>query len=779
MLATPPIHAPLQPLVFPPPGASPSETPAPPPPAASVEPAISAATSAPHRHAAAARAALEVVQRLSDQVDLPPDGGEPDDADEQDGGIIANLERHGWVYQETTSGIRIFHSLSQDEPAPLHRSQSGSALSSAARSAFPPRRSGFSSSQLGVSRGAGAPGSGGLRADEALPYFRGEGWIEGSWRREDVAATITSQGAQSVWDTRTDPTKSKIVAHLSETDSLVHAVTRNALGTARDISLLSSTANDERPGKSNVTYVLTCSVDDPLIPRSGARTTVHVNAFTLRSLAQPPDFEPPSEPLGPLPDASPPTRPSHRRTRSALSVMQPGSGQMNPIPLPPLPAPPSESGSPRQRPQLLASATHVGTLSTPNTSSLHPVPPPLFHTVSSYTSAGSSYAQSSLADTAGPYPAYPFGGPSAPGLPPPKRPSLPRPAYQGPGLAVSMVVRASAGANIPQSTVNQLSVHLPLNIAAIGRFLGTHGFAAHIVRTRWLHVREEDYDATGGRYRAVFTRDDSAADGGDFRIRFFGGAFGRGRFVVEVQHVEPDGWRVEYDVPLVDGQHERLDVHKESEEVGGKGSGQWTSRLVVRLRESADEADERQGRKGSIASLLSPTDSDLAARDPAQQPGPLGGCTIRISPSATQPFLPVIVTITRSTNDSAALPLAKMRGMSNALAQASQVVLDEESALCSSVEELLACVHEGDERADMCLKGARLVLRELDIAREREAASAAAAAAAAAFAKRSRRSSSASARQRSGSRGARDAISFTSPFPRPRKIAPPSDEVPQ
>lgn len=104
-----------------------------------------------------------------------------------DQGIISNLERRGWVYQETTSGIRIFHSLSQDEPAPLHRSQSGSALNSAARSALSPRRSGFSSSQLGASRGAGAPGSGGLRADEALPYFRGEGWIEGSWRREDVA----------------------------------------------------------------------------------------------------------------------------------------------------------------------------------------------------------------------------------------------------------------------------------------------------------------------------------------------------------------------------------------------------------------------------------------------------------------------------------------------------------------------------------------------------------------------------------------------------------------
>jgi hypothetical protein len=31
------------------------------------------------------------------------------------------------------------------------------------------------------------PNSRGLRADEPLPYFRGEGWIEGSWKREDVA----------------------------------------------------------------------------------------------------------------------------------------------------------------------------------------------------------------------------------------------------------------------------------------------------------------------------------------------------------------------------------------------------------------------------------------------------------------------------------------------------------------------------------------------------------------------------------------------------------------
>ncbi|BGP48797.1 hypothetical protein JCM10450v2_004673 [Rhodotorula kratochvilovae] len=687
-------------------------------------------------HARAARDALELVQRLADQVDGPGGGG---DQGEDDGGqgIIAHLESHGWVYQETTNGVRIFHSSCQDADPSSHGHGALDRSVHSARSLFSPTRS------------SSGPASRGLRADEALPFFRGDGWIEGSWRREDVAATITSLGARAVWDPRMDASKSQVVQHLNETDSLAHLSIRGSLVAPRDACLLSTSAPDVRPGKSNVTYVAATSVEDPLVPRTGSRTKIHINGFALRSLARPPDFEAPT-PLAELR--------------------------------------PSDKGSPPPRPQLLGSLTHIGTLTTAQSPSV-PAPPPLLHTMSTYTSASSSYGASmGASDFAGPYPPFPFPPPGH-GAPAPKRPSLTRPHFQGPGLAVSMVVRASAGLNLPQTTVNQLSVLLPLNIAAIGRFLAAHGFAPYIVRTcGGVEVREEEFDAQAGRYRAIFTvappQDDEGAGGADdAQIRFFGGAFGRGRFHVEVRHVEPDGWRLDFDVPPGPAQEGRLDLHKEREEIGGAGSGQWSSRLMVMLRGGSDENDPRQERKGSIASLLSPTDSDAPVpRDPALQPGPLGGCTLVISPSATQPGLPVVVTITRSTSDSAAHPLAKMRGMSTALAQASQVALDDYYSLCDSVEDLLACAQEGDARADLLLRGARTVLHELDVAREREQASAAVAAAAAAFAKRARRSSFASSvsTRRDGSqrRGSVDAIIFNSPFPRPRKVAPPSVDGP-
>lgn len=78
MLAQPPIFAPLEPVVFPPPSAS-STSPAPLP-----FPTGTAPVTAPsrlrgsHRHARAARDALDLVQRLADQVDGRGGGGELD-----------------------------------------------------------------------------------------------------------------------------------------------------------------------------------------------------------------------------------------------------------------------------------------------------------------------------------------------------------------------------------------------------------------------------------------------------------------------------------------------------------------------------------------------------------------------------------------------------------------------------------------------------------------------------------------------------------------------------
>lgn len=517
---------------------------------------------------------------------------------------------------------------------------------------------------------------------------------------------------------------------------LAHLSIKSNLVSSRDACILTTSADDDRPGKSsNTSYFASTSVEDPLIPRTGTRTTIHINAFALRSLPSAPDFEPCAAPP-PSEVASLPSRPPHRRARSTAPLSN--SALLGTIPLPALPSFPSDDApSPPQRPQLLGSATHIGALTA---AQLRPAPPPLVHAVSSYTSATGS--------TEGPAFYPPFIHDERARGPPLKRGSVTRPHFQGPGLAVSMVVHASPGSNLPQTTVNQLSVHLPLSIASIGRFLATHGFAPHIIRSRGrIDVREEDFDAHAGRYRVVFTVAEDAHDEGyEAKIRFFGGAFGKGKFSLEVENVEPDAWRLDFDVPLDDSEVERLKQQRATEQTGMGESGLWKSTLRVAAKAAGEDSEARQGRRDSSASLLSPIEKDDGAmQDPALAPGALGGCTLVIPSSATKPHMPVFVSITRTTLEATGLPLVKMRGMSTALAQAAQVALDDHYSLCTSVEELLEYGQEGsEERAEVCLRGARSVLRELEAAREREAAKAAAAAAAAAFAAgRRRRPSSA------------------------------------
>ncbi|GAA6018006.1 hypothetical protein JCM10207_002738 [Rhodosporidiobolus poonsookiae] len=772
MLPAPPIQQPLQPLVFPPPPRPSEVQPGPLPPTATV-PAHEEHAGKEHRHSRELRQALDLLRRLSDQVDGPAASGEDSDDDEErdEQGIIANLESHGWTWQTTTNDVRIFHSFSED---PLDASTSAPPSSAAdraksirtlaGRSALSPSLFGTSGSS--TPRGPGGPASMGLRADETLPFFRGEGWIDGRWRREDVAATITSIGARSVWDPRLDASHSYVAEHLNSTDSLYHLSIRGTLVSDRDAALCTTIANDTRPGKDNILYIASTSVEDALLPKSGTRTHITLNGFALRSLSRAPHFEPPPAPA-PLPDgagqSSPPARPGHRRTRSTMSAMQTSSALMGTIPLPPLPSIPAEHASQTpQRPALLGSATHVGTLSVAQP----PQPPPLQHTLSSAT----SYTNSSSLGESTQYPFFPQSFP-AHALSPPKRGSVAKPPPAGPGLAVSMVVRASPGYNLPQTTVNQLSLHLPLAIAAIGRFLASHGFASHLVRSHpRLHVREEDFDPSAGRYRAVFVvKKDQRAVGREepIRIRFHGASFGRGRFDVEVSHVRPDGWSLEFDNPPQMAQDDRVKLDREDEEIGGPGSNQWRCRLSVR---GSSDADGAQRRKSSTTSLLSPLSGDDARPDPSTLSGSAGGCTLAISPSATNPSLPVIVCITRSTNDSATLPLLKMQGMASALARASQVALDDNYSLCDTVEELLECGREGsEERAEMCLRSARVVLREVESAREHQAATAASAAAAAAAASMwGRRGSAASSGGYFGRRGSQDAgpgsLVLDSPF---------------
>ncbi|GAA5874078.1 hypothetical protein JCM3774_001600 [Rhodotorula dairenensis] len=717
MLAAPPIYAALKRPAYPP--ASVSSDPAPLPSAPTPRPRQRGET---HRHAQGVKDALKEAQRLADQIDEALAAVTDDTGRMNQGiGIIASLEKSGWVHHTTTSGVRIFRSAAQVAPdARLDRSRPAMSLAKSTSS---------------------HPSSRGLKADEALPYFRGEGWIEGSWRREDVAATILSLDARSVWDSKLERPRSQIIEHLSETDSLCHMHLKSTLVSDRDLCLVTSSAADDRPDRSNTTYVLSASVEDPLVPPSSSTTTIHLNAFALRSLPRPPPFEPP--PLFPSPsgrsrhtNGSPPTRPGHRRTRSTASALHTTSSLLATIPLPPIPPQPDEnpgSSGESARPRLVSAHTHTG----------HPHPPPLPHTLSNYTSATSSYGYTgsvSTSDVAGPYPPMHFLGQGAAGqLGQQKRTGPAPPVSDGPGLAVSMIIHASPGYNLPQTTVDQLSILLPLNIASIGRYLATHGFAPYLSRScGHLHIREEAFDAQAGRYRVVFTTSAAARAQPNHQaeIRFFGGSFGRGRFQVEVHHVDPKAWTLGWDLPPRPEDESRFDLRREAEEIGGEGSGLWRSK--VSLRRPGEDDRPKAERRTSSNSLFSPLErDDASARDPALQPGPLGGCTVYIPTSATQPALPVVVTVERTTTVSATLPLARRQGVSNALAQAAQVALDDHLSLCSSVEELLECGVEGtEERAEVCLKGTRLVLSTLESAQAREQVSANAASAAAAFAAR-------------------------------------------
>lgn len=433
---------------------------------------------------------------------------------------------------------------------------------------------------------------------------------------------------------------------------------------------------------------------------------MHLNGFTIRSLPRAPHFEAPPPPQLSTTDTVlvdlPPTRPSHRRTKSSVSVLH-NTNQNHHNFLSPHPPLPSASNP-------------FNSISAPLHAPVQPPPPPLNQTLSSSTLATSSNGRPpSEPESAFPFPlTFQTQGQSS-GL---QLSNVARAAGGGrdgpsnrPGLAVSMLIRASPGYNLPHSMLQQLSVHLPLSISAIGRFLSSHGFAPHLVRTRSrVQLREEEFDATAAKYQVIFSVDETSTR--EVRIRFYGGTFGK-RFDVKVQHVEPSGWRIDYDVPPQPFDDPVLE--QTQEEQGGAGSGRWKSSITLQ-GPRANEVRQRTrfedspsvGSPGSIP-------DDGHTMDPALLPGPLGGCTLVIDTSATTLHLPVIVSISRPCADVGSQPLARMmRGRSKALAQAAQVALDDNFTLCNSLEEFLQCGREGDERAELYLRGAKTVLSELE-----------------------------------------------------------------
>ncbi|GAA5911822.1 uncharacterized protein JCM6883_001279 [Sporobolomyces salmoneus] len=694
------LNVPLQPFQFPPPRTAGQERDA-------VDkqlhqPSLSTRGPKPHRHSEKIKNALELLKTLADQAVTPVEREGSDDGAPREEGIIANLASHGWTHQTTNNGIRIFqldHEADTFVPTPNDPTlRTGIALERVKTSTSTRGGIGAINSPGGV--GMGSSTRRGARADEMLPFFRGEGWIEGSWRKEDVAATIASPGARAVWDPRFDSSKSQVVELLSESDTLLHMHIRGSFVADRDACMVTTRAGDEREGKENVLYVAACSVEDALVPSSASRTSVHLNGFAIRSLPRAPHFEPPPPPQTNTTETVlvdlPPTRPSHRRTKSSVSVLHNAQNHFL-SPHPPLPT-----------------SNHLNSLSAP----LHPPPPPLNAIMSSSTLATSSNgAPPSEPDSAFPFPlTFQNQASNLQTTNASRNPGVGRDGTSAnrPGLAVSMLIRASPGYNLPHSMLQQLSVHLPLSIYSIGRFLSSHGFAPRIVRDQGSRVklREEEFDANLAKYQSIFSVEEGPAS--EVRIRFYGGTFGR-RFDVEVQHVRPEGWRIEYDVPPPPFDDPILE--QTQEELGGAGSGRWKSSVTLQGPRTSNDLRQQRTRFEDSPSIGSPgsiPDDPHSSSDPALLPGPLGGCTLVIDFSATTLHLPVIVSISRPCADLASQPLAKMmRGRSKALAQAGQVALDE-STLCNSFEEFLECGREGDERAELYLRGAKTVLKELE-----------------------------------------------------------------
>jgi hypothetical protein len=123
----------------------------------------------PHAHSPALQRAAKVLRAIAE-----------DDVSQRRSLDAKNAEdAGGWLYHGKAQGVRIF-SKSDDAFPELPRSLPG---------AVP-------------------------MADSKLPFFRGEGVIEGEWRIADVLATLVSIGARSHWDERFKSSASRIVALL-------------------------------------------------------------------------------------------------------------------------------------------------------------------------------------------------------------------------------------------------------------------------------------------------------------------------------------------------------------------------------------------------------------------------------------------------------------------------------------------------------------------------------------------------------------------------------------
>ncbi|KAK4051372.1 hypothetical protein OIV83_002856 [Microbotryomycetes sp. JL201] len=670
-----------------------------------------------HRHSDAITSALELLKVLAGETSAPA-GPVPVQV-----GIVKCLEAAGWQHQSTTDGVRIFTKAPDHELQ--HQHQGGGANGGRSDKAMTVRTTTTTDALTqGVGRQAG------IRKDEDLPWIRGEAFVQGSWDPHDVAHTILNQSARALWDPRFDAIGSDTVEFLSETDILWSMLVRGELGSDREGALVSTIDLDKR---NKTAYVASVSVDDPLLIRQAPRTTIHLNGWCLRSLPRAPAFEQPPPTANEEDSPATPSRPGHRRLKSSLSIKN--TGLMSPSYLPPpLPAMDGLSYFPTTTTTNLVRQNSTGADSAHQDENKYKDIDPL------------DFPQFAVPKTRA----------SLPNSNPPARIGGPD---DGPGLHVSFVTHVSPGFNLSQTMVNHLSMHLPLLIASIGRYLGVRGFAPWVQRLPkrdGLVVLDEQYEPLEGTYRLVF-RVDGADDGPDTKIRFHGSGFGKGRFEIVVEN-NIDDWELLYDVePHVKPETVYVDEHDEQHDEQHDGS----SPVEVQQAEQRPQPPRRRKTSMSVkaspltvttslssanavvaataadgtsvnvpppdmASPLSPTSfvtSSTASPprvDPAALPGPLGACTLVIPRHSSTRFHPITVTISRNSTTDNLTPLDRLQSVHETLGPAIRSTCLTSlsnfgaSSLFDSVEDMLeAKSDKSDKMARLRLKAASDILKQV------------------------------------------------------------------
>lgn len=256
-----------------------------------------------------------------------------------------------------------------------------------------------------------------------------------------------------------------------------------------------------------------------------------------------------------------------------------------------------------------------------------------------------------------------------------------------------------------QTYVNQLSLSLPLSLAHIDRYLHAHGFPPYVERHAQrggLDILDESYDVAGGIYTLVYRAHESIASE-DTRIRFFGSAFSRGNFAIEVFRAKD--WRLEYDVEPALPPETAREADDPADTTLPKGRRR--SSLSVMSSPGLPAASPRHPTPAAFSFPFHPTPPSQDPPPPtdfARLPGPAGGCTIIIPNASCAGLMPVTVIIRKN----AAAARASIRTMLGGGSLARAAECSEQGV--DTIEELLG----GEEQeAEMALQSARAVLKQL------------------------------------------------------------------